>query len=269
MSVPAWKSDSQSRRPAFKTPPLRLPGQSIDERINKLRDTFYEDLTVTMCLVLLALMQWVQWWFQFPPSPISLTVLALVAIAYVWKKGVPLKLLISNLRLGRDGERVVGQFLEELRAKGYRVFHDIPGPNFNIDHVIIGPGGVFAIETKTRTKPMRGRATVVYDGNALRIENGRPFDESLDQARGQAHWLAALLNDGRRGNLFAVRPVVVFPDWFVERRDHGQKSDVWVLNPKALGSFLDHQPCALSAEQIDTAAHILTVRDRQSYKATA
>ncbi len=51
MSASPWKSDSQSRRSAFKAPPLRLPGQSIDECINKLRDTFYEDLTATMCVV--------------------------------------------------------------------------------------------------------------------------------------------------------------------------------------------------------------------------
>lgn len=269
MSVSPWKSDSQSHRPAFKTPPLRLPGQSIDESINELRDTFYADLTVTMCVVLLALMQWVQWWFEFPPSPISLTVLALVAIAYVWKKGVPLKLLISNLRLGRDGERVTGQFLEELREKGYRVFHDIPGPNFNIDHVIIGLGGVFTIETKARTKPMQSRPTVVYDGNVLRIGNGKPTVKPLNQARAQARWLADLLNDGRRGTLFNVRPVVVFPEWFIERRERGGQSDVWVLNPKELGGFLDHEPCVLSAELIDTAAHLLTALDRQSYKATA
>ena len=71
-------------------------------------------------------------------------------------------------------------------------------------------------------------------------------------------WLAELLNDGRRGTLFTVRPVVVFPEWFIECRESCEKSDVWVLNPKALGGFLDHQPCVLSAELIDTAAHVLT-----------
>jgi len=171
--------------------------------------------------------------------------------------------------MGKEGERVVADMLDPLRKNGYRVFHDIPGLNFNIDHVLIGPGGVFTIETKARTEPMQGRPTVIYDGNALRIENGRPFDEPLNQARAQAHWLADLLNDGRRGTLFTVRPVVVFPEWFIERRETGEKSDVWVLNPKALGAFLDHEPCVLSAELIDTAAHILTARDHQSYKARA
>jgi hypothetical protein len=42
------------------------------------------------------------------------------------------------LMQGREGEKAVGQYLERLRARGYQVLHDIPGENFNIDHVLIG-----------------------------------------------------------------------------------------------------------------------------------
>jgi hypothetical protein len=164
--------------------------------------------------------------------------------------------MIKNLRQGRDGERYVGQMLEQLREKGYRVFHDISGEGFNIDHAIMGPAGVFTIETKARSKPPTGRPTIVYDGNTIRIEKGFPFDEPLKQARAQAWWLTNLLNDGR-GRVFRVRPIVVFPDWYVERTGPRSNDDVWVLNPKALGTFLDHEPSVLPADRIDDAAQAL------------
>ena len=44
---------------------------------------------------------------------------------------------------------------------------------FNIDHVIIGPAGVYAVETKARRKPETGKgrsdARVVYDGTKTSI----------------------------------------------------------------------------------------------------
>lgn len=53
------------------------------------------------------------------------------------------------------------------RNAGNRSFHDFPaGKDWNIDHVAVGPGGVFAIETKTRSKRQstsrqEGRASAV------------------------------------------------------------------------------------------------------------
>lgn len=176
--------------------------------------------------------------------------------------------MIRNLRLGRDGERVVGELLEPLRENGYRVFHDIPGPDFNVDHVIVGPAGIFTIETKTKTKPMGGRPTILYDGQAIRLEDGRSFKKPLKQARAQAQWLANLLNDGRRAT-FTVRPVVVFPEWYVERIGTRSIQDVWVLNPKALDKFLDHEPQVLSSDAIDTVAHALTQYCRRPITAVA
>jgi hypothetical protein len=109
--------------------------------------------------------------------------MAFIAIAFAIIPGiVRTRKQIRAMRLGRDGERAVGQALEQLRRYGYRVFHDILGPNWNIDHVVIGPGGIFTVETKTLSKPLRGRAVIRYERRSL--TKGR-FDISkhLDQAR--------------------------------------------------------------------------------------
>lgn len=221
-----------------------------------------QDSIVSLFLTLLVGLEWVRWWVPLPPNPLPSTTLAVVAIFYTWRKRFPLVATIRNLRLGREGERVVGQMLEPLREKGCRVFHDIPGAGFNIDHAIVGPAGIFTIETKTRTKPMRGSSKIVYDGHAIRIEDGPSFQEPLKQARAQARWLADLLNDGRTAT-FTVRPVVVFPEWYVERIGPRSIQDVWVLNPKALDKFLDHEPHVLSVAAIDAASHALTQHCRR------
>lgn len=261
MSVRAWSTTGRQRRSPVECRPLRLPGQSVDNRMSEIVQSFYEDLFVSSCLILLAIVDFYRWWTAARPSPIVFGSLAIIAVLYTWRKSVWLFPTIKNLRQGRDGERYVGQMLEELREKGYRIFHDIPGEGFNIDHVIVGPAGVFTIETKARSKPPTGRPTIEYDGNIIRLENGFGFDEPLKQARAQARWLTNLLNDGR-GRLFRARPVVVFPDWYVERTGPRRKDDVWVLNPKALGTFLDYERAALSADRIDMASNTLAQRCR-------
>jgi hypothetical protein len=58
--------------------------------------------------------------------------------------------------LGLFGERYVAEQLEPLKAEGWFIFHDVPCTgatgNFNLDHVAVGPGGIWVVETKTRRK---------------------------------------------------------------------------------------------------------------------
>lgn len=70
---------------------------------------------------------------------------------------------IKRLRMARDGEKAVGQYLSDLREQGCRVYHDVIGQGFNIDHVIICDRGIFTIETKTYSKPASGRSTIQFD----------------------------------------------------------------------------------------------------------
>lgn len=52
-------------------------------------------------------------------------------------------------RIGAAGEVKVGKRLDRLRRHGWRVLHSIPlGRGGDIDHLIIGPGGVFTANTK-------------------------------------------------------------------------------------------------------------------------
>lgn len=50
---------------------------------------------------------------------------------------------------GAEGERAVGTVLAQLEDDGWRALHDISLGRGNVDHVLIGPGGIFTIETKS------------------------------------------------------------------------------------------------------------------------
>jgi nuclease-like protein len=50
---------------------------------------------------------------------------------------------------GAEGERAVGGVLAQLEDEGWKALHDISLGRGNVDHVLIGPGGIFTIETKS------------------------------------------------------------------------------------------------------------------------
>lgn len=79
----------------------------------------------------------------------------LLWVILAWRKCGTLATEIRNVRLGLRGEQAVAEFLSasSVIAAGYRAFHDVPGDGpWNVDHVVVGPGGVVVIETKTRSK---------------------------------------------------------------------------------------------------------------------
>jgi hypothetical protein len=86
-----------------------------------------------------------------PPKPVLYSVPAVVALGYAVFRFFPVRREVRALRLERDGEKDVGQKLELLRKKGYEILHDIIGNGFNLDHVLIGPAGIFTVETKTHS----------------------------------------------------------------------------------------------------------------------
>jgi hypothetical protein len=53
-------------------------------------------------------------------------------------------------RRGAAGERRTARLLAPLERRGWVVLHDlaIPGSRANLDHLVIGPGGVFVIDSK-------------------------------------------------------------------------------------------------------------------------
>lgn len=184
--------------------PLRNPGDSIDKEIQGLsEDKLLEAFLFASGFSLIALWEWVGYLTHSPRRPVLFTCVALFACVVAAWRVWQIRGRVKQLRLGRDGERCVGQFLERLRDGGGQVFHDIPAPGFNLDHVIISPHGIYAVETKTFSKPS-SRAAITVEGDSLLVAGRRPDRNPIEQVMSAARWLADLL-ETTTGKRFPVR----------------------------------------------------------------
>jgi len=240
---------TDSPRSPIKDKPLRAPGQSLEEqRRTLLEDKVMAPLTLALVVTVITGLEWWRYFSNQKPNPLVYSAFAIALIAFAVWRIYRLRPILRNLHQGIEGEKAVGQFLERLRERGYQVFHDVVGDNFNVDHVLIGPGGVFTIETKTWSKSARGEARIGFDGEQLTRNGKLPERAPIVQARAQSTWLKGLLNESS-GRKVEVHPVVLFPGWFIEQSE-GSTRDMWVLEPKALPAFLDRRGAVLGLEEV-------------------
>ena len=198
-------------------------------------------------LIYVTFYTWWIWLTRRPTNPISLTVITVLVVGFLSLRLVQFRKNMVRLRMARDGEIAVGQFLERLYNLGAHVFHDIPGDKFNIDHLVVSPRGIYLIETKTYSKPERGKAEITSDGENL-LANGMLIERNpFVQARALSKWAHDLIEEST-GRSFTVRPVVLFPGWFV--KGHNMPKDIWVLNPKAFPKYMQNERDQISMEDV-------------------
>jgi hypothetical protein len=114
----------------------------------------------------------------------------------------------GNYVIGLRSERVVQDELSPLESRHF-VRHDLSLPfGGNIDHVVCGPRGAFAIETKTR----------------------RYWKTDLPLARRRAKWLSSRLDN------HWVTPVICLLNREFEPFQHGR---VWVVSASDLRGWLE------------------------------
>jgi Nuclease-related domain len=112
---------------------------------------------------------------------------------------------------GSAGERAVGIELEALEPLGWRTVHDVMKPTGgNVDHVVAGPGGVFAIETKLHVFGKAG----------------------IRQAHAHARYLKKVTGA-------EVRPVICLANRNAAPKRY---ANVWCMGKPHLAAFLTAQP---------------------------
>ena len=272
---------------------LRAPGESLRQRITELDERLLDGFFLTIGLpavaygALLYLAAQLRAGYPLTATTIiTLGLLGLIAAFYYGSRRlVALIDYRRNVRLGYFGERVVAEQLDALKSAGFRVFHDVPTADpaaapvagaeplsGNLDHVVVGPTGIFVIETKTRRK---GRARVGFMANEI-IHDGQtlayPWGEDrhgLDQAWENSRWLARFIED-QLGHAVPVDAVLVFPGWQIIRKGRGL---VHVLGPRELPAFLaqpappphelsGHRPPLPGPAALDAIARELEARCR-------
>lgn len=259
-----WTSRRGRKRNPLTRNLLRSPGQSLREQIDDLTLALVTDFA---CMAIVSPFAALALFTVDRPGRAIWTYAAVLVllIAGVGFFGISLWRRWQNrthLRLALDGEMATGEELNQLMLHGCRVFHDLLADRFNIDHVVVGPAGVFAVETKARSKAPRGGgaqgATVTYDGNVLDFP-GWQEREPLEQAKRQAEWLRRWLRSAV-GEPVDVKPVLALPGWFVERKAPG---DVIVINPRNATFLAEPRGRQeLAAQMIQRVAHQLEQRCR-------
>jgi Nuclease-related domain len=122
---------------------------------------------------------------------LGLVVVALVAIAAGWGVRFRPSPDAVTWRRGALGERRTARLLGPLERLGWAVLHDlaVPGRRANIDHLVIGPRGVFVIDSKQ----YRGRLQLDPSG---RLWHGRyPIAPTLRAVSFEADLAAQMLPD--------------------------------------------------------------------------
>ncbi|MDI1336350.1 MAG: nuclease-related domain-containing protein [Lacunisphaera sp.] len=270
-----WLKGKRRPKSPFKksTRLLRAPGESLRLRIQEMDDVFPELMLVAMSGPLLAalLVAWLLIYMKgAEPRSILITFLSLLillTLAAAWwliKKA----LKRADYYLGYYGERVVGEILEPLRAEGWQIYHDVPAQvgkmKFNVDHVAIGPGGIFGIETKARRKgnalPGRKDHEVLYDGQKLMwpwADEQPP--KGVQNAIDRAKWLEGWLTSAT-GESIKVNAVLTLPEWFV--KETGVDPRLRVVASSWLPDVLKARRGVLTDKQIDLLARQLEQRCR-------
>jgi hypothetical protein len=247
----------------FTEQPLRPAGESLRLRIETINAEFDEILLYLLFASTLPFLLCV----AVPNNQrLPVILIGVLAMGFVyWKQTRRLlrtQKQLWNCKLGFAGERVVGEALNQLMVSGYRVFHDLPFDGFNIDHVLVGPDGVYCVETKTRRKPANvrgpGKAKVIFNGHDLEYPWGVER-HGVDQVQRNASTLSQWLTRAT-GEPTPVRPLLVLPGWYVQLKT---TEGALVLNEKQIAKTLPLSTTRpLAPDRFQRIVHQLTERCR-------
>lgn len=172
----------------------RVQGETLQTKIRDLEFNFYEIVIGPIYFGILAILSWLIGFGIMSLNLVSAVILTLITIITVFrarKKYIQNCETLKKYRKGLEGERFVGEMLNKISSDSVRVFHDIPGERFNVDHIIVSTRGIFAIETKhfDRTNGHE----FFFDGNMIErvMKNGKRFlcPKLLPQMEGEARFI--------------------------------------------------------------------------------
>jgi hypothetical protein len=135
------------------------------------------------CLVCLAYGVWIgAVWMSKRVSPLTCIGVSLGFGLLVWagtrfvnRKAKEFESGRISFRKGAVGEAVIARILTDF-PEGYVVINDLSTPFGNLDHVVVGPTGVFVVETKNF------KGVVSSDGGGNLLVNGKSPEKPITKA---------------------------------------------------------------------------------------
>lgn len=174
------------------------------------------------------------------PAVIILVIGFKVVVSSLEKKGKHLKKRAKDANKGALSEERIEAKLTALPEE-FVSFHDLAFPGFNIDHVAVGPSGVFVIETKSHG------GKVTNNGNQLLLNGSAPDKDFINQTWSQTYHIKNLLKQ-KLGKEIPVNPVLCFTNAFVQVR--GTVKGVSVVNGGYLNTHIAKQKPVLDKSQL-------------------
>jgi len=171
-------------------------------------------------------------------SIIRLQVVPILFLIYILMPGVPLFLFSKNQydrwHKGAEGEKLVAKKLNQL-PEDYYVFNDVTIPTLkgNIDHVVVGPSGIFALETKNH----KAKYTIwgeqwVKSGLYDRKVRNNPGRQAQRNAKGLMKYLS---HKGIRGVKWITSMVILVNDDYEIKKN---PRNYVVLKPSELNDYI-------------------------------
>ena len=258
--LPAWTvlklfdKKIKNRRSPLSVDLLRSPGESLQEQIDDINSDILSNLLMLPIIPVFTYSVALSNYFFLEKKISSLqivvySILIICSIIYFCHSLYKLLNKRNLLRLGLECEVAVGQDLQNLTQYKFKVYNDFQTKKFNIDHIAIGPAGVFAIETKGRSKFVKHENNnwkLEFDGQKL-IFPGWFETKPIEQTLRQAKWLQNWIHKSTCENV-NVTPVLAIPGWYINRKT---KSDFLIYNGKN-STFLAKGKKVLTDKQIQT-----------------
>jgi hypothetical protein len=171
-------------------------------------------------------------------------VTVLVVTAVTWRRGLR---RVESFFKGARGEERVARILADL-PDGFHVFHDFAFEGSHVDHVVLGPTGVYSVETKS------WRGTVTTDAGEILVDGRLPDRAPLAQARREATAVKRALK--RAGWEGEVTPVVCFAS---DTFENGCRAvgPVMVLNAREIPRWFAEQSVVLGPDEIERLAELI------------
>lgn len=274
----------EGRRLPLKHPPLRVPAQGLredyEERLEDVVTWGIMTVVAFLAIIVLAVYLAVVIYLNYDNStkfvlqafvhfgiPVATAIIPYVFISNRRKHKTA---ELRDLYLGMIAETYVGQQLERSRKFGCSVFHDIVEKSgdrkFNIDHVVIGRFGIAAIETKARSKPLKGETNLWAVNDKIHFMDGTYSKEPITQAKSNERWIRDIVFDllsetgnpafqFRRKEEIPVRTIICYPGWYVDYKKTNCNS-IYVTNDELLLRYLHKRDPVWGQREVNLMAEL-------------
>lgn len=226
----------------------RLRGLAREQRVERQRiiGWRYIPIVAGYCALSSMLILWLAWMSTSAITWFACGFCVGASLFFLWV--IADSATASRLESAAIAEQNTESEVRKLRSRGWQVVSNVPFHKSDVDHVAIGPGGVFVLETKWSEGSLFDRDGAVSDFGKKAITQVRKNADRID---------GVLRQNGYHGGVTGALVVVWGCDVPVDGRHEWPSTDVTMLRGGLLGERLRSADVVLDSSQVLIAAAAL------------